>query len=188
MIIRPKHHFAIPEGIPYFYLIGPVRGGGDWQHQMCLALARCVGECAIATPTRWQDSHPLAHYFVGAPSPRYERQRFWEDELIELAQTRPRSCLVVYLPEEDQANPRAKQDGPYGRDTYREIGRFRGLMEGMGPRKRKKFPLAFGGSPNFSGINLLQHDIIVGTGNLQFPFRTSISATADQAMAVVFRT
>ena len=52
---------------PLFFLGGPVRGGGDWQHAMSLALAQRTKDCVVACPYRWDETHPLAQHFVKGP-------------------------------------------------------------------------------------------------------------------------
>ncbi len=185
-IIRPKHHFDIRLGeIPYFYLIGPVLGGGDWQHEMCLALERVVGECVIAVPNRWTDDHPLAQYFVGNVSDEYESQTHWEQLYIEHAIRSTKACLVAYLAGESVANPRS--DGkPYGIDTYGEMNYFRGRMESWGPRTRKLFPLVLGVDERYPYWKTLKKNIDHSYGG-EYPYSSSVRALSIHAMEMVFR-
>ncbi len=186
LILRPKHDSPLFESlsVPFFYLIGPVQGGGDWQHQMCLALSRNVGECIIATPCRWNDSHPLQQFFHGELD-AYERQTDWEQVYIEIALTYARSCLVAWLPEESATSPR-KDGSPYGRDTYGELGYFRGRMEGLPARKKRFFPLALGAENKFPGLTVIRRNFRKAY-NGEFPIHSSIAEVAKHATGIARR-
>lgn len=180
-IIRPKHDFPVGT-LPYFYLVGPVLGAGDWQHTMCRALEQVVDDCIIATPTRWNDSHPLASRFVGTMG-TYESQTHWEQAYIERALIGPMSCVVSYLAAEDPRNPRT--DGkPFGIDTYGEMNYFRGRLEGSGPHSRSQFRLALGVHPNYPYWKTLKKNLDYSYGGA-FPYSESISRLAEEAKRMV---
>lgn len=186
-IICPKYDedlFETPD-VPYFYLVGPVLGGGDWQLDMCHALKERTDECYIVTPTRWTHEHSLSQYFVGTENASYPHQTSWEQKYIEHALQRRRSCLVCFLAAEDVLNRR--HDGrPYGIDTFGELNYFRGKMENLPPAERTSFPLVIGGSSGFPHTNTLKKNLSYSYGQ-PFPFYGSISVTADRAIEMVFK-
>ncbi len=180
LIVTPKHDVDLcTTPAPYFYLIGPVRGGGDWQYHMCLALERHVGECIIASPCRWTHDHPLKRHFGGTLG-AYERQTDWEQVYIAHAHKRLRGCLVCWLPTESETDPRT-DGGPYGRDTYGELGYFRGLLE-----SRRGLPLVLGGSLNFAGLSVIRRNFD-HTYWGEFPFYTSMTNIAKAAAEIALR-
>lgn len=175
-IILPKHYVDARElsKLPFFYLIGPVLGGGDWQVQMFLELWKIVGECFVAIPCRWDKSHQLRVHFAGKTGP-YKRQLEWEQCYIQLALTRKRSCSVCWLAEESLAHRRL--DGnPYGRDTYGEPGYFRGLL-----RYDRGLKIVIGAESGFPGLDVIRRNFD-DTYKKTFPFEDSIAATAAAAV------
>ena len=67
-IILPKKIVPItttPER-PLFFLAGPIRGGGDWQHAMAWELLQRVKDVQIACPSRWTAEHPLPRVLLRA--------------------------------------------------------------------------------------------------------------------------
>ncbi len=186
-VLLPKRddHGALDTTLPFFYLAGPVRGGGDWQAHMCQILNNVVGECIIAVPCRWEKTHPLKRAFIGNIDPRYKKQTEWEQFFIEKALTRPRSCVICWLEEESQTHPRT-DGGPYGRDTYGELGYFRGLMEGVSSFFRHTFPLVLGGSEAFPGLSVIKCNFNYTYGS-DFPFATSMEEVATRARGFVLK-
>ncbi len=165
--------------LPFFYLIGPVLGGGDWQAEMCRLLFQHLGPCIIAVPCRWKNAHPLHAYFVSAQD-TYERQLEWEQKYIQEALTRKQSCAICWLPCESKTAPR--NDGnPYGRDTLGEMGYFRGLL-----RYNRDLPIVVGGDPDFHAASVMMRNFDY-TYKRPFPFATSMKEVVTAAIARVCR-
>lgn len=175
-IILPKYDVAESElkKLPLFFLVGPIKGGGDWQVRMFIELRKLVGQCHIAIPCRWDESHALHSYSVGRLG-NYAHQLEWEQKHIEHALTNGRSCVVAWLPEESKTNPR--QDGnPYARDTIGEVEYFRGLL-----RYDRGLKLVMGGELGFPGLSVIRRNFDY-TKKGVFPFYDSVAATATAAV------
>lgn len=175
-IILPKHDVSENElkKLPLFFLIGPIKGGGDWQVRMFIELRKTVGPCHVAIPCRWNEKHALHQYSVGKLG-TYARQLEWEQRYIERAFTNKRSCVVAWLPEESKTNSR--QDGnPYARDTIGEIEYFRGLL-----RYDRGLMLVMGGELGFPGLDVIRCNFDYTKKDV-FPFYDSIAATAAAAV------
>ncbi len=142
--------------MPLFFLMGPVRGGGDWQQDMCAALAVPFPDCVIAVPTRYEKTHPLMEHLMhpGMRPQAFPRQLDWERYLIEKAALPSKhqyGCVITWLGE--QKEPRPPEQGPYAQDTYGELGELRGRMIfDMGVR------LVVGAEPKFHGLDTIQRN------------------------------
>lgn len=129
--------------------MGPIRGGGDWQRRACEILqSNLTEEFFVATPCRWGPEHPLYHDNAGGHE-TFSRQLPWERYYLDLAaRNSPRGCVICWLPEESKTDPR--KDGPYARDTYGELGEFRGRM-----MCDKKARFVLGAEPGFPGLDVI---------------------------------
>jgi len=177
-ILRPKYDIDLDQVLlPFFYLIGPVLGGGDWQIKMSLGLRKHVGNCIVAVSCRWNDAHKLSNKFVGVQGP-YERQLMWEQVYIRHALERSRSCAVCWLSAESKVSPR--NDGnPYGIDTIGEMGRFQGRLE-----HDRGLRVVAGVETGFPRLSVIVPNWDDAYGK-SFPFHTSIEDTARAAATLV---
>jgi len=87
-VILPKTLIRSDEVVsqPFFFLAGPVLGGGDWQHTMYQALAERLGEdnFVAAIPCRYENNHPLvARQLSGGEF--FSRQLLWERHYLAVA-------------------------------------------------------------------------------------------------------
>jgi hypothetical protein len=134
-LVLPKTIVEVPDKSKVFFLAGPIRGGGDWQHQAILRIAELMPEAFIATPSRYNENHPLYKYKLPEDTQSLDdtqvawvkkHQTNWERYYLEIASRM--GCILFWLPEEDINNPRLKEDGPYAQDTYGELGEWRGRL------------------------------------------------------------
>ncbi len=161
---------------PLFFLAGPVRGGGDWQHKMCLALGkqRWVENCIIVCPCRWDERHPLAEHFVEGPENCFGRQLDWERHYLELAGTHKNpGCIVFWLGCESVELPHPGPE-PYAMDTRGELGEWRWRM------KTEKARVVIGAESSFLGLSQIQRNFSQALG-YDFPIYDSMEKTARAA-------
>jgi hypothetical protein len=149
---------------------------------MCEELYHYRPECFIAVPCRWGDDHPLApNFFPAKPESggRFPRQRDWEQYYMYVAGQVRRSnesqgCLVFWLPL--QREPRPAEDGPYGQDTYGELGAWRIEM-----KYRPKSRLVIGAEKGYYGIDVYQRNISADVG-YNFPIYSTMEETVAAAI------
>jgi hypothetical protein len=131
-ILVPKFTLGYGDYIPdspIFFLAGPVRGGGDWQHHMALLLSEAVPECVIAIPCRWDDTHSLGCHFVRSTRISFERQLNWERHYLKEAGIGfAPGCILFWLPPESEQDPHPGPE-PYSMDTRGEIAEWRMRMK-----------------------------------------------------------
>src|SRR5512135_1789845 len=102
--------------LPWFFLGGPIRGGGDWQARFCLLLQRLMGtqDFVVVVPCRWGSDHPLAKYFI-AGKPLDKRQKLWERGWLKfVGDPTTNGCNIFYLA--TQVEPRPPELGVFARD------------------------------------------------------------------------
>ncbi|KKQ34454.1 MAG: hypothetical protein US50_C0048G0001 [Candidatus Nomurabacteria bacterium GW2011_GWB1_37_5] len=127
----------LKQGERLYFLAGPIRGGGDWQAKAIRVLNKKDPFCYIACPCRYDISHELSKYQLKPTElPRstdderewpeyaldFPSQTMWERYYLEHASWF--GSIIFWLPCENKENPRKKEDGPYARDTYGELGRW----------------------------------------------------------------
>jgi len=183
-VILPKTLIRSDEVVsqPFFFLAGPVLGGGDWQHTMYQALAERLGEdnFVAAIPCRYENNHPLvARQLSGGEF--FSRQLLWERHYLAVAAQSPclRSCIVFWLPCESKTCPRT--DGQsYARDTRGELGEWRGRM-----MHDKAIRLVIGAEPDFPGLNQIQENFKRALGVPSFTIYNSIPEVVQRASEIV---
>lgn len=145
-IILPKRYPTMPPSNYYFFVAGPVLGGGDWQAKFIAAFMarakqtwtnsfydRVIDHIRFVVPCRWGEEHPLALNFettfdeVTTANGREElicSQTFWENYFLsDIVHCRVPGQVVFGLFKESKEAPRT--DGlPYAGDTRGEIGRW----------------------------------------------------------------
>lgn len=182
-ILVPKRRISAEKLSPMFFLAGPIRGGGDWQHKMCLELQNQLwtAEFVIACPCRWTDAHPLAPNFVADPEGRFLYQLDWEREYLEVAGSRPGfGCVVFWLCCESTESPHPGPE-PYAMDTRGELGEWRWRM------KTENARVVVGAEPEFLGLSQIRRNFTAALG-YDFPIYSSMEETAAAAIKMAFRT
>ncbi|MBX4189005.1 hypothetical protein KW785_00205 [Candidatus Parcubacteria bacterium] len=183
-ILLPKIYPASLPGRYTFFLLGPIKGGGAWQHTACLELKRLIQQEPLQTedftvvvPCRWQADHALAQYFIPG-IPRDVRQTDWERTYLEKAATDTCGCIIGWLPCEDKINPR--NDGqPYARDSYGEIGEWRGRM-----MCDKTLHFCLGAEEGFPGLDVMKSNFELAL-NRRFTIYGSLDETLQKAYEIV---
>lgn len=152
-VILPKVLGSDLKG-PLFFLMGPIRGGDDWQYECALELdMQMREEFSVAIPCRYGEDHPLyAHRALGEE--QFSRQLPWERYYLnQAANMAPQGCIIVWLPRESKTSPRSRGDGPYAQDTYGELGEWRGrIMRG------ERVRLVIGAHPDFPGLDVIKRN------------------------------
>lgn len=164
---------------PLFFLAGPVRGGGNWQENCCLAIARRNPSFFAAVPCRWQKGDNLFCYRENGTDNGFTRQTDWEHYYLNLASERSverKGCIIFWLPAEDQEHPR--DDGhPYARDTYGELGRWGRNAALTGAR------LIVGAEQLFWGLSVIKENLKLDFKlKTEFPVCDTLEETAAQAV------
>lgn len=158
---------------PFFFLAGPVRGGGDWQHKFCNLLRGYIPNFTAALPCRYPEDHPLMPFSIHGHMGLFDHQTLWERHYLEIAAEK--GCIVFWLPEESKTDPRNDGD-PYGRDSYGEIGEWRGrLMHDHTLR------IVIGAELGFPGLKQIRLNQCAAT-DTQFPIYGTIEETVCAAL------
>jgi len=144
---------------------------------MALALQDATkGECIVASPCRWDASHPLAQHFMEGAGHRFDRQLEWERYYITQAATEwPYGCVLFWLG--TQQEPRAKAAGPYAQDTYGELGELRGRMI-----YEKRIRIVIGAESEFPGIDVIQRNFAHALKQRSYQLFSHIDDTAKAAV------
>lgn len=155
-IIIPKTFCEIdPTYGPVFFTGGPVRGGGDWQQKCCKIIQQHLKQFYIAIPYyhNSEEPYPLMTQAMLGKQNVFPRQVNWERFYMQQAATN--GCLIFWLPEQSKTNPRPISTGPYGRDSYGELGRWSAEL-----KYNPHYKIAFGGEEGFSGIDLIRRNLL----------------------------
>ncbi len=164
-LILPKNGVVLDlkQGERLYFLAGPIRGAADWQAKAIQRLTELDPHCYIACPCRYDYKHELFQFHIPAtklPSEtdderepveyalEFENQTMWERHYLE--QAAQYGSVIFWLPCEDKENPRKKEDGPYARDTYGELGSWRIISS------RSEVNLTIGAEKDFPGITVIQ--------------------------------
>lgn len=179
-VILPKTLCPVHRSFgPLFFLAGPVRGGGDWQSVAALLLRSHLERFYVAIPSRYTDDHPLMSARMSGNEGAFLRQLPWERHYLQMASKV--GCIVFWLPEESKTDPRPKEDGPYGRDTLGELGRW-SVWKAVDPHVR----LVIGAEQGFSGLDVIRRNINEDMG-YEFPIHSSLEATIKAAVSEAVR-
>jgi hypothetical protein len=161
-LILPKTQPALEghKDLPMFFLAGPIRGGGDWHASMSRLLMGRFGRPIVVNPSRYDQNHPHAEYRMRGEENRFERQTDWERHYLEQAAEKwPAGCIIFWLAE--QKEPR-QDGGPYARDTYGEIGEWRGRMM-RAPHLR----VVVGAEKEFPGLSQIKRNFELALPDLK---------------------
>lgn len=198
-LILPTNRMGVvldlKRGERLYFLLGPIRGGGDWQAEAIRLLHEKDPNCYIACPCRYDVRHSLSKYEIKPTiiphddeseekTPEYalpfENQTMWERYYLKLASWH--GSIVCWLPNEDKKNPRPKEQGPYAQDTYGELGRW-SIMSSDPQRfsidedsKGRRINLTIGAEENFPGLSVIQKNFNADHGK-DFPIHSTLEET-----------
>ena len=178
-LILPKTHVFPNLSLPFFFLGGPILGGWDWQQRMTYLLKAKVGdEIIVANPSRYLQGHPLHHLRVEGDETFFKRQLPWERHYMAFAaKYAKRGAILFYLALEDDEQPRDDGD-PYARDTYGELGEWRGRM-----MDDPSLRILIGADHDFPGLDVIRRNFEFALGS--FRISDSMEELAERAAEVV---
>lgn len=185
-IILPKTSPLINRKLPFFFLAGPVLGGGGWQTEMCLALQKEVRDKLnfldfyVAVPCRWESNAELSRFFLNIPT-TFKSQTVWERRTMKESAQGNNGCLIFWLACESKTEPRTGEK-PYACDTRGEIGEWRTRKAYEG----EKVKLVIGADPNFPGLHVIKRNFN-DQFNHDYHFPETIRDTAQEAVKKVTR-
>lgn len=140
---------------PFFFLAGPIKGGGDWQNRCVEMFNQKLPEATLAVPRRWDAQHPLYAHHQSGIEKAFPHQTYWERHYIRRAMDLSKTnegALIFWFEPQSKTEPR--NDGsPYARDTYGEIGRwFRTCAY-------EETTIIFGADPHTPGLEVMRRNI-----------------------------
>jgi len=175
-----------------FFLAGPIQSAGDWQKRAVEMLYAKAPEAFIFCPCRYKDGHPLYPHSVSNwmeqsdhgvyRKGNFESQTVWERRYLEASYRD--GCNIFWLPAEDHQNPRI--DGsPYARDTYGELGEWRGRLwhDTHSLTFKLKQRLVIGAEPGFPGLKQIKTNFKEMLGR-RFVFHETLESTIEAAVSV----
>jgi len=177
-------------GKRFYFLGGPIQGGDDWQAEAIKLLMQKDPDCYIVCPCRYNDSDELYKFLwkpQGAPL-LFQSQTKWERYYLHEAAIH--GCVIFWLPVESKTKPRKKEDGPYGRETYGELGRWSmssactitpNHHKFFDPEKPKHVNIAIGAEFEFPGLKQIQ-DNFNEDHQGRFLFHSSLEFTITEAV------
>ncbi len=179
-VLLPKTFVPIDEKYgPLFFLAGPVRGGGDWQVECCAEISRHIENFYVAVPYYHDRPNPLSHLKTPGNEKVFlkpQRQRHWERHyLIEAAK---HGCIIFWLPKEDPTDMRPREDGPYGQDTYGELGRY-----AVEQKYNRNYKISLGGEEGFHGLELIHGNYQLDIG-YEVPLERTLADTVMHAVTL----
>lgn len=173
-LILPKETPTLEEGKPVYFLAGPVRGGGNWQRDAFERISKEDPHSYVVCPWRYTDDDPIRMYELKGSERVFESQTAWERYYLELAGRT--GCVLFWLPVQDLTNPRAADAGPYGQETYGELGEWR-ARKYFDPATR----LVIGADEQFPGLGPIRRNYEAMIGK-DFIFYSSLEETVRAAI------
>ena len=138
-------------------------------------LTEYVGDCIIVNPSRYGREHRYHAQRLNGTGNAFQRQTDWERHFLKLAAEKwSTGCIIFWLQAEHKGNPR-KDGQPYARDTYGEIGEWRGRM--MYP---KDLRVAMGAEPEFPGLSQIARNFELALGS-GFEIRRTMEEVVERA-------
>ncbi len=214
-LILPKNYVGIifDKNTRLYFLLGPIRGSFDWQAEAIKQLQQKDPDCYIACPCRYNEDHELFHLSVPdnrnevlaemsntfkymdddesefrkkPPLYPFPDQTEWERHYLELASYY--GSIIAWLQCEDPNNRRKYEDGPYGQDTYGELGRWSIKSSQMDSLYDKghvtaRVNFALGAEKGFFGLKVIQRNFDRDHGK-PYPIYKSLSETINAAIAL----
>jgi hypothetical protein len=173
-IILPKTLCSIDsrQG-PFFFLAGPVLGGGGWQEKCCEEIKKYFHRFYVALPCRYQADHPFYKVRMKGMEAHFHRQLAWERYYLDLASRE--GCIIFWLPLESRASPRT--DGlPYAMDTRGELGEWRARL-----MQNRKLRVVVGAETGFPGLSQIEYNFKDSIGS--FDIYPSLATTVEAAVS-----
>lgn len=172
-----------------YFLAGPIRGAGDWQKEAIKLISKKDKNCYIVCPCRYNETHELFKYSLNPKSgkknlEKFPNQTMWERYYLEIASYY--GAIVFWLPLESETNPRAKEDGPYARDTMGEVGRWSirhsySLGLKIKGRNKKRVNLVIGAEEGFPGLKVIVKNLNADHGK-KFKINDTLLGTINSAI------
>jgi len=176
-IVLPNTHCRILPGHgPYFYLAGPVRGGGDWQKKCCEEIQKIIPHFYVAIPYSHhsKESFPLMNQGMQDTPNIFPSQLAWKRHYMKHAAKH--GCLIFWLPEENKENPRLPEEGSYATNTRGEIARWSVEL-----KYNPSHNIVVGAEPLFPSLSQIQRDFSLDQGQ-ESTFHTSLEAMVRVAI------
>jgi len=179
-IILPKTLCEVdPLYGPFFFLAGPIRGGGDWQRKCIDEISLRMPHFYAALPCRYDQTHPLSSRRMPGVEDQFEHQLSWERRYLSLAaygfEPAAPGCLIFWLPCESRSNPRTGE-GSYAMDTRGELGEWRGRM-----MSNHRLNVVVGAEAGFPGLSQIQRNFNEAL-NCDFPIYPTLERTVIAAI------
>lgn len=179
-----------------FFLAGPIKGAGDWQKSAIKMLQKFAATVPVkrsvyvVCPSVYQPNHELYSLKVdGIAEEKYTKkqrkvidsQTSWERRYLELASRL--GCIIFWLAQEDEKNPRKREEGPYARDTYGELGEWRARMYYEWKYNKTRINLVIGGHHDFHGLAQIARNYKQMVGN-DFKISTTLPDLIKRATII----
>ncbi|MBP9668925.1 MAG: hypothetical protein KBE09_01410 [Candidatus Pacebacteria bacterium] len=189
-----EHRNIIKMAKPIVFLLGPVRGGGDWQADASERIFDIEPDAIVVCPCRWDESHRLSRFFFNLPIEKARGQQLsWERIYLQYAgighsslsepfyspgmpESRVRGCILGWLPPESIDKPHPGPE-PYAMDTRGELGEWRVKVRLYNAR------VALGSSGEFYGLSQIQRNYSAEVG-YDFPIHKTLTDTVAAACAL----
>lgn len=167
MNIVTPHRVVIPEkGRKVVFLAGPIRGAEDWQETAIDFIAERCPDVLVVSPAHYTKFHRFFRKQLKGMSEKdivdaglshlFESNTAWERFYLEYAAKN--GVILFWLPCESELNPRDPKSGPYGRDSYGELGEWR-TRKVFEEKLGQKINLVIGGNERFSGLHVIKQNI-----------------------------
>lgn len=158
---------------PLFFFGGPIKGGGDWQYRGCLELQKHLEHFYAVIPNRYTEEHPLLRFAMPIKE-LFPRQTKGERHYLEIAATCG-GCVIFWLECESKEQPRTDKN-PYARDTYGEVGEWRGRL-----MHDPNLSVVVGAQKEFPGLDVIQQNFNYAL-KTQFPIYATLEETVEAAV------
>jgi hypothetical protein len=179
MVILPTTFVNGLPDCPLFFFAGPVLGGGDWQYHAYKEMGKLFPKFVSVIPCSYPPSHPLYKERLAGDEGFFGSLRRFERWYLEQAAfSAKQGCVIFWLPRESETSPRT--DGsPYARDTYGEIGEWRGQLI-----HNRRFRIVIGGEKNFPGLDVIAENYTLAC-NERFKIYPTLEETLQAAIRMV---
>lgn len=154
-----------------FFLAGPIKGANDWQKDAIKLLQKYAhtphdgGNIYVVCPSIYKPNHELYSLrTTGIIKESHTKKQKktttsrtdWERHHLEIASRL--GCIIFWLGKEDKKNPRKREDGPYARDTYGELGEWRARIYYEWKYGHTQINLVIGAHPDFPGLEQIERN------------------------------
>lgn len=179
-----------------FFLAGPIKGAGDWQSEAIDILQKYADtldgrdNVYVVCPSVYQSNHesyPLRVTGIAEESYTEEQRKItysrtdWERYHLEIASRL--GCIIFWLGKEDEKNPRKREDGPYARDTYGELGEWRARIHYERKYNNTQINLVLGANQDFHGLAQIDRNFKRMVGE-SFQISKTLDETVRRAVSI----